>query len=448
MVRGWGASTGSYATVVAPGEDAGWREVIGNAGPRGVIARGAGSGYGDAAQNAGGYVANSVRTVEFTIDDTNSTVAVDAGVLLLDLTAALTSSGWTLAVLPGTAHVTVGGAIAADVHGKNHPTAGSFGRQVASLDLLTAGGDIMQVGPDCHADVFWATVGGLGLTGIIRRARLRLRRIDTAWMWCRDSVHKDLDGILASLAAAHTLGVHAAAWVDGHASGGALGRGVVTTCRPARVDDLPVRLRSLPLAYPARRMLTIPPLPGRGVIRTPLVSAINAVHRVAARRHGKPALRSIGAALHPLDVTRGWAGLFGRRGLVQYQVAVPFGSETVLARILTDTVRGGCPAALVTIKQFGARNPAPLSFPGPGWTIALDFASVMPGIGRLLDAADDYVAAAGGRVYLVKDSRMRPELLPVMYPDVDRWRDIRSRLDPDNRLRSDLSRRLRLSDGK
>jgi decaprenylphospho-beta-D-ribofuranose 2-oxidase len=443
VFRGWGRNTASHATAVSPSDVDAWRALLSAAGPRGVIARGAGSGYGDCAQNAGGYIASTRLSAGVSIDDATASVSVGAGVLLADLMPDLAARGWTLPVLPGTAHVTVGGAIAADVHGKNHPSVGSFGSHVVEIDLLTASLGAMTVGPTVGSEVFWATVGGLGLTGVILRARIRLQRIETAWMWCRDSVRDDLDGILTELRAAHARGSFAAAWLDGHATAGHLGRGIVSECWPAIVGDLPARVP--PLKYPTRRPVPIPSLGGRGVVRRPAVRAVNVAHVSKARRATGRRLRPISAALHPLDVTRGWAGLYGRAGVVQYQFAVPFGHDSVLSWVLAESAREGCPASLVVLKQFGERNAAPMSFPTPGWTLAMDFPAGATGLGALLDAADDAVVAAGGRVYLVKDSRLRPDLVAAMYPDLDAWRGVCARLDPDGRVVSDLSRRLRLT---
>jgi len=313
------------------------------------------------------------------------------------------------------------------------------------LTLLTPAHGEITVGPDRCPDVFWATVGGLGLTGVILRAAVRLAPAETAWMCCRDERLGDLDAALAGLRAAHRSGRFAAAWLDGCARGDRIGRGVLSTCWPARLDDLPLRRRRAARAYRRRRPLPIPQLPGPGVVNGRAVRAANAVHLRLAPR-GRAVTRPTSIALHPLDAMHGWPGLYGRRGLVQYQCAVPFGNEAVLREILTAAVTGGCPPSLVVLKQFGAADPAPLSFPVPGWTLALDFPAAATGLAELLDAADSAVADARGRVYLVKDGRLRPEMVPPMYPGLDRWRAVRATLDPDRRLCSDLSRRLRLID--
>jgi decaprenylphospho-beta-D-ribofuranose 2-oxidase len=450
VVRGWGRATGSSSLVVNPSDTQGWQELLDSAGHRGLIPRGAGSGYGDSAQNAGGLVAHTMSgdlsgDASHDLDSATGIVSVGAGVLLADLMRELVPKGWALPVLPGTAHVTVGGAIAADVHGKNHPSAGSFGAHVVDLALLTPALGLVTVGPQRQPELFWATVGGLGLTGVIRGARIQLRPITTGWMRCRDRVAPDLARVLAELSRAHAEGSHAVAWIDGHRGGARLGRGVLSTADHAEVGDLPARRRVRPLAYPAQRSIPVPTLPARGIMTPLAVKAVNVVHVARASLARRPRLRTISAAVHPLDVVRGWPGLYGRRGLVQYQFMVPFGAEQVLESALAQPIRAGCPPTLAVLKRFGAADPAPLSFPGPGWTLALDFAVGPAQLAGLLDRLDTEVAAAHGRVYLVKDSRLRPELLERMYPRLAQWRLTQRLLDPHGRLASDLSRRLRLT---
>ena len=200
LVRGWGRATGSLSTVTRPAGDAAWRDQLASAGPRGLIARGGGCSYGDAAQNAGGIVAltGAVAPADrFRVED--GAVVADAGVTLGALVRVLAPQGWTLPVLPGTARVTVGGAIAADVHGKNHLRHGTFGPHVQEMSVLTPGLGPMTMGPRTNPDAFWATVGGLGLTGVIRQARLALIPLDSWLMWRTDMVAGDLPSVMSQL---------------------------------------------------------------------------------------------------------------------------------------------------------------------------------------------------------------------------------------------------------
>jgi decaprenylphospho-beta-D-ribofuranose 2-oxidase len=439
MVRGWGRATGSHSTVARPSGDQGWLDQLAATGSRGLIARGAGCGYGDAAQNAGGVVAlTEVDIGPLTVAD--RTVEVDAGVSLGALIRALAPLGWTLPVVPGTGRVTVGGAIAADVHGKNHRDCGTFGAHVREMSVLAPGRGLVTMGPRADPDAFWATVGGLGLTGVIRRARLELVPLESWSMRTVDTIAADLTALLAALDDAATGSPHAVAWIDARRRGRSVGGGIVSAAQPATPSGV---ARPRPGRAPLAGM---PPLPGPGLAWPPLAAAANRARLLGARLRPRR-VQPLPDVLYPLDAVPYWPALHGRRGLVQYQFAVPYGAESVLAAALVEAQRAGCPATLAVLKVFGAGNPGPLSFPQPGWSLALDFPAD-PALAEVLDGLDARVAAAGGRVYLVKDSRLRPDLLEAMYPQLPRWRAERAVLDPDQVMNSDLSRRLGLTGGR
>ena len=439
FVEGWGRATGSHASVVAPVDDADWKETFASAGARGLIVRGGGRSYGDAAQNGGGLVAlTRAQATIRPLDPRLATVRTDAGATVGALIRALAAHGWTLPVVPGTAGVTVGGAIAADVHGKNHPRCGTFGAQVLEMAVLTPARGLLTMSPETNSDAFWATVGGLGLTGVIRAAVLRVVPLMSWWARSVQEYGASLSQVLDRLRDAATGSEHAVAWLDGHRRGNRLGAGVVT--RTDAADAGRDRMR----ADRGPRRPRLPRLPGRGIAWPPAAACANRARMIASRarpRRGMPL-----PAMHfPLDAVPEWAALHGRRGLVQYQFTVPFGAEQVLADALGATRAAGHPASLAVLKIFGAAGRAPLSFPRPGWSLALDFAA-HPGLAAVLDRLDEQVAGTGGRVYLVKDSRLRPDLLAAMYPELPRWQAERAVLDPDGLMISDLARRLRLTD--
>ncbi|MBU2667998.1 FAD-binding oxidoreductase [Actinoplanes bogorensis] len=431
-VRGWGRATSSRSRVI------GWPDDLGPAGPRGLIARGGGCGYGDAAQNAGGVVALTAHRDDLTelFVDEDGTVLLDAGTSLGELIRSVAPLGWTLPVIPGTARVTVGGAIAADVHGKNHIHTGSFGSHVREMTVLTPGQGELVLGPQRHPDAFRATVGGLGLTGVIQSARLALTPLDS-WQWrTTDTIAPDLDALMTALRLAAPGSEYAVGWIDATRGGRHLGGGVLSTSRPVPGTTPPAYGR------PSQRRLRLPGLPATGLGLPGVTAVLNRARMLAARSRNQ----SFPQVLFPLDALPDWARLHGRRGLIQYQFVVPFGAEDVLAAALTETRRAGFPATLAVLKVFGASSEAFLSFPIPGWSLALDFPAVAD-LAPVLDALDERVAAAGGRVYLVKDSRLRPGVLETMYPDLGRWRAERALLDPDGVMVSDLDRRLGLSGG-
>jgi len=446
LLTGWGRTAATSATVVEPSSyDDAVAAVLG-AGPRGVLARGLGRSYGDAAQNAGGTVLamsglHRVRSV----DAEHGVVVVDAGVSLDQLLKVTVPLGWFVAVSPGTRYVTVGGAIASDIHGKNHHVEGSFCSHVVSLDLLTADGSVRTVGPEgADADVFWATAGGMGLTGVVLRATLRLLPVETSMCLVDTERASDLDDCMARMVERDDDYRYSVAWIDLLARGAAMGRSVLTRGDHARLGDLPARKRADPLAYAPKPRLKAPSYVPQRLLNTLTVRAFNEVwFRKAPKQH--TGLESIPFFFHPLDGVLDWNGVYGRPGFLQYQFVVPDSATETVRVAVQRCSTAQVPSFLSVLKRFGAGNPGPLSFPTPGWTLTMDISTAMPGLGRLCDELDELVVGAGGRVYLSKDSRLQPDLLAAMYPRLDEWRAVRHALDPRGVFTSDLARRLDLA---
>jgi decaprenylphospho-beta-D-ribofuranose 2-oxidase len=442
LLTGWGRTSPSRATVMETSDTAAIVEALREAGPRGAIARGLGRSYGDVAQNAGGVVLDmtACRGVE-RLDEQEGTLTALAGTSFDEILRVIVPRGWFVPVTPGTRYVTLGGAIANDVHGKNHHVDGGIGRHVVSLDLLAPADDAVRtVTP--HLPAFSATVGGMGLTGVIVRATMRLHPIETASMRVDTDRARDLDQLMDLMSTGDERARYSVAWVDCLARGRAHGRGVLTRGDHAIREEVPRERGRGPLAYRPRRTPGVP-MGMPNVASTPAIRAFNEAWFRRAPRAERGRIQPLTSFFHPLDALPNWNRLYGRSGLLQHQFVVPFGSEHVVHSAIELLSGAGAGSFLAVLKRFGSGRGS-MSFPIEGWTLAMDLPAGDRGLRPLLDRIDRMVADAGGRVYLAKDSRLDPVLLPEMYPELDRWSEERARLDPSGVLRSDLDRRLEL----
>jgi decaprenylphospho-beta-D-ribofuranose 2-oxidase len=449
LLCGWGRTAPSAAHVVRPRTAEELSEVLAGAGRRGgVVARGLGRAYGDAAQCAGGTVVDTTALDGLhRWDAVTGTLRVGAGASLDTLMRQFVPRGWFVPVSPGTRWVTVGGAVAADIHGKNHHRDGSFCSHVTRLSLASPTG-VHELGPeDADPGPFWATAGGMGMTGVVADATVRLAPIETATMRVDTRRAGDLDALMSALAESDGAYRYTVAWVDAMATGRRLGRGVLTSADHARLDELPPGRRHRPLAFAPRARLGVPVDAPPWSLNPVTVAAFNELWYRKAPRARLGELQDMATFFHPLDGIGAWNRLYGRRGFVQYQFAVAGAGADVVRAVLERLASARAASFLAVLKRFGPADPGPLSFPLAGWTLALDLPGATPSLGSLLDELDEMVVGAGGRVYLAKDARVRPELVAAMYPEIERWREWCRRLDPEGVLRSDLSRRVGLRQG-
>lgn len=435
-LAGWGRTARTYGTVTRPAsvDDV----VAALAGSRRALPRGMGRSYGDAAQCSGGL------TIDVTgldrigqIDETTGTIEVEGGASLHRVMQRILPAGWFVAVTPGTRFVSVGGAIAADVHGKNHHRDGSFSRHVEKMTLVTPTG-VVTVSPQADPDLFWGTAGAMGLTGVVARATLQLIPVETSWMSVVTRRFSRLDDLMATMEESDDGYRYSVAWLD---CLGGQSRAVLTQADHAPRSAVSRRHSNRSLEAPRESALRVPvPAPFRLANRVSVRAMNDAWFRMARPSEG--ALRTLAGFFHPLDAVSGWNLLYGPDGFVQYQFVVPPARGDVVADVVAAIASSGVPSLLAVLKRFGPGTPGPLSFAREGWTLALDFPVGPARLLALLDRLDRSVADAGGCVYLAKDARLRPDLLRAMYPRLDELAALCRRVDPEGVLVSDLSRRL------
>ena len=443
MLAGWGRTAPTSAAMASLLDLDDVVEQIRND-PRGVVGRGLGRAYGDSAQNAGGTVVDGRTGVGIVSATPDGLVTAKAGTSLEELMEWFIPLGWFVPVTPGTRQVTVGGAIAADIHGKNHHRAGSWGNHLRSFRLLAGTGEVLDVAEASDPDLFWATIGGMGLTGVILDATFQMKAIETSRLVVDTDRAPNLDAVMQLMIDGDDDYDYSVAWIDVMASGPNMGRSVLDRGRFARLDELPNKAKSDPLAFISNSLGTVPPIIPSGMLNNLTVKAFNEVWYRKAPATRRDSIQTITQFFHPLDLAAEWNRVYGPKGFLQWQYVVPDEAGEVVRSTIMALAASGTPSFLAVLKRMGEGNAGHLSFPSRGWTLALDIPVGDPALGALLDRLDDEVMAAGGRIYLAKDSRVDARHMPTMYPRLDEWLAVKSRVDPDNRIQSDLGRRLGL----
>jgi decaprenylphospho-beta-D-ribofuranose 2-oxidase len=447
-LTGWGRTAPTVATVVRAtadelGADAALTNLIDH---RGAIARGLGRSYGDPAQNGGGVVIELEPGPDPIRLDTEAGLAhVDAGVSFDRLLRDIVPRGWFVPVTPGTRFVTVGGAVASDIHGKGHHTDGSFGAHVVRMGMLLADGTRRSITPESDPDLWWATIGGMGLTGVITDVTFSVIPVETRHFVVDTRRVPNFDALVEAMEEGDHDYRYSVAWIDLVATGKNLGRSVLSMGNHASVDDLRAlkpALASDPLDFDPRVFPDVPSgVPN--VLTRPAVRAFNEFwyRKTPKRRHG---IESITQFFHPLDMVGQWTRLYGSHGFLQYQFVVPFEAVDTMRTIVSKIADEGHASFLAVLKRFGAESGGLLSFPKPGWTLTLDLPAGVDGLGPFLAGLDDLVLGAGGRHYLAKDAFATPEVVRAGYPRLDEWKKIRADIDPHGMWVSDQARRLDL----
>ncbi len=404
-----------------------------------ILVRGMGRSYGDSSLPPPGHpvVAGSTladRVLAF--DPATGVLRAEAGFTLFDLNRTFWPRGFCAPVAPGTQFITLGGMVAADVHGKNHHRDGSFGGNVLSLKMRVADGRIVECSREAEPDLFRATLGGMGLTGHVLEVECRLLPIPSPWIEVESERIADIDRFIEALKEAGPRWPYSMGWIDCLTRGRGMGRGILAKGRWAERDAAPRR------PPPVKRRPTVPfVLPG-WILNRASVRLFNALLYATHVPRVKRRVMHPESFFYPLDFIREWNRLYGPRGFTQYQCVLPDAAGPGAARRFLEllTRRGGA-SMLCVIKDCGPEGIGLLSFPRPGISIALDI-PVRDETQALVDALNELVIREGGRVYLAKDQFTRREHFRAMEPRLETWQAIRRRWDPEHRLRSAQSVRL------
>ena len=432
---GWGRTTYARVSACTPPGRTGVGEAIAAADDHGLIVYAGGRSYGDVALNNGGRTLLSAALKRiYSFDPGSGELVCGPGVTFNDLLHRFLPDGYMAPVNPGTGYVSVGGAVANDVHGKNHDHAGSFGDHVLWMDLVLPDGKPVRVSPDEHPDLFAATIGGIGLTGVIVAVCFRMQKVPSNAVVLREERVPDLDAFLSRLEEVRSGRTYTVGWIDTLARGSRLGRGILESADPAH--------ESLPSATSRRARVPVD-FPGF-VLNSWTVRAFNQLYYRRVPRGGRERRVQFERFLYPLDALLDWNRIYGKRGFFQFQCVLPEGTGAAgLPRLLEEISRSRASSFLTTLKTLGGSGRGYLSFPMRGYTLALDFPN-KPGIEVLLGRLVRITLEYGGRTYLAKDAWLSAGAFQQMYPGLKKFVRVLEEIDPEVRMNSDLARRLQI----
>lgn len=446
-LSGWGRFPAAECTVVRPRSERELVDALANApdmtsGATSAIARGMGRAYGDSALNPRATISMTAFRHMLSFDPDSGVLVAEAGVTFGDVIGVFLPRGWFPAVTPGTKFVTLGGAIAADVHGKNHHVRGSFGACVEWIDVLGREGIVRRCSRVEDPDLFAWTIGGMGLTGIVVRAAIRLQRVESGWIRQRSLPAANLDAAMAAFEESANA-TYSVAWIDCLAKGADLGRSIVLLGEHARVSELESSKRAAPFSTPARRKLTTPFDAPAWALNQWSVRAFNALYWRRGSRGARETFVDWDSYFYPLDSIHEWNRIYGKRGFAQFQCALPLeASRAGLTELLKAISASGQGSFLAVLKRLG-RQDSRLSFPMEGYTLALDFPAHEKAL-AVMERLDAITLAHGGRFYLAKDSRMTRATFERSDPRIAAFRAMRMDGELDRTFSSLQSERLGL----
>jgi len=438
-LSGWGRTIRSNCIAARPERRADLEAIMKDSDAGTLLAYGAGRSYGDVALNSGGHSVMMQRLDRFIeFDPQTGRLVAEPGVTFSDIITTFLPRGFMPPVAPGTGFATLGGGIANDIHGKNHHQAGSMGQHIDWFDLLLPSGEVRRVSPENDALLFKATVGGVGLTGIIERVCLHLKKVPSNAVNVRKQRIRDLDHYLEAFAEEQDRAEYIVGWIDALARGRHMGRGILEVASPApqNIEPQPARTRKVPFDFPG---FTLNPL---------TVRLFNEVYHRHVPSSGSEQLLHYPSFLFPLDAVHDWNRIYGKRGFNQFQCVVPFKSgRDALVQMLDLITKSGQGSFLAVLKAMGQPGVGFLSFPQPGYTLALDFPNA-PGTTTLIGKLERITCDFGGRTYLAKDATLTSDNLRRMYPALDQFQAVLADIDPQGRMHSDMCKRLGLRAAK
>lgn len=443
-MAGWGNFPKETCLTYRPETIKDVKSIVAEGNVSSIIPYGLGRSYGDTPlnKNSGVMVFDQLNHL-LDFNEGTGILTCEAGVSLADLIDVFLPRGYFLPVTPGTTFVTVGGAIANDVHGKNHHVDGCFSEFVHSFELLLASGDVMICSREENSEVFWATVGGIGLTGIILTAKIQLIEVESAYIDVTYEKARNIDEAFEKFVENDTNFKYSVAWIDCLSSGDSLGRSVLMRGNHTKRIDLPAKIKNpykLPKDLPLKMPINAPSI----ALNKYTISAFNQVYYSSFKNEQK--MEHYGSFFHPLDIIDDWNKLYGKKGFIQYQAVIPKTNnpKEAMRELLTVLSEEKRASFLAVLKSSGAANNSYLGFMREGYTLALDIPIKNKGVFETIERLDEIVLAYEGRVYLAKDSTLDEKTFKTMYPQWDRFMKVKQQVDPEGRFSSSMARRIGL----
>ncbi len=442
LISGWGLNKWAKVNVITPNYLDELINLIKKSDSESILVRGLGRSYGDAALIDGKTIISMKKFNKIEVDSFKKTITVGAGITLREIIKKIVPKGFFLPVIPGTSNITVGGAVASDIHGKNHYIDGSFGNHIKKISLIDGMGKIQELSPlrKETKEIFWATIGGMGLTGVVFEVTINLLSISSSLINVDTKRFDDLDSLIIEMEKNLNKYKYSVAWIDGLNK---KFRGVLTRGGHLEINDLDSNEKKNPFLIKEVKYRSKPKFLTKIFLNKYTVKIFNTLWFYKSSKNEIDKHESISSFFHPLDIIKDWNKIYGSKGFIQYQFFVPNHSVEKIKFVLEFLRKENVPCFLTVLKKFGKKNPSPLSFPDKGWTLTTDIPNSSKKINEILDFLDKEIAKSGGKIYLTKDSMQSAYIFKKTYPDFQKWKEIKKKLDPEFKFVSDMSKRLK-----